>query len=102
MDMVIIYICILSVYILIFRNLTNVNSQMSTIFSTARIPTADGTGEMTLEPDMLGTIESSRDYDELTRVWTEFRNYIANSGLKQLYAQYVELNNIAAVENGKI
>jgi hypothetical protein len=41
----------------------------------------------------------SRDYEELKETWINWRNS-AGKPIRELYKEYVELNNLAFVKNG--
>nr|CAD7201152.1 unnamed protein product [Timema douglasi] len=50
-------------------------------------------------PGIESVISSSRDYDELTYAWKSWRD-ATGPKMREDYKKYVEINNIAAAENG--
>ncbi|KAK2143387.1 hypothetical protein LSH36_845g01017 [Paralvinella palmiformis] len=85
-----------------FNNMTKLNSNMTTIYSTATVCNKPGDTNGTcypLDPDLEEVMSSSRDWDELVWAWEGWRN---ESGRKMpdTYEQFAELLNKAAVING--
>ncbi|KAJ8943308.1 hypothetical protein NQ318_004749 [Aromia moschata] len=84
--------------------LTNVTNQMTGIYSTAKIcPYTKQecdleTEGLSLEPDIEEIMKNSSDYDELSYVWTAWRN-ATGAKMKNLYKNYVNLSNEAAQAN---
>ncbi|XP_061081845.1 angiotensin-converting enzyme 2 [Conger conger] len=81
-------------------HLSNVMSEMSTIYSTATVCKADDPFDcQTLEPGLESVMANSRDYDELLHVWEGWRVEVGKK-MRPLYEDYVDLKNEAAVLNG--
>lgn len=70
---------------------------MEEIYSTAKIPDSKNVNRrgLTLEPDITELLISSRDPQELKRVWIEWRK-ATGERIKSLFPVYVELSNRAA------
>jgi peptidyl-dipeptidase A len=77
---------------------TNVSTQMEKIYSSATV-CVKGKCNLELEPDLTNIMAKSRDYEQLKETWVNWRNS-AGKPVRELYKEYVELGNLAAVKNG--
>ncbi|KAK5649891.1 hypothetical protein RI129_000920 [Pyrocoelia pectoralis] len=82
-----------------FLKLKKTISDMETIYATAKICDYKNKTkcDLSLEPDIVGIIRSSRDPEELKHVWIEWRRKTASA--KPFFQEYVKLSNEAAVLN---
>ncbi|XP_043462372.1 angiotensin-converting enzyme-like [Leptopilina heterotoma] len=85
----------------LFEEYENITSQMSKIYSTAKIcelrnPTKC---DLALEPEITELLATSRDADVLKHIWIEWRKVSAEK-MKPFFPRYVELGNEAARLNG--
>ncbi|XP_050313068.1 angiotensin-converting enzyme-like [Anthonomus grandis grandis] len=82
-----------------FTRLHKIISDMEAIYSKTKIcPKNKKEGEeckLSLEPDLVNILATSRDPEELKHVWVEWRNSIGPK-CRELYNQYVNLSNEAA------
>lgn len=75
---------------------------MEKIYSSATVClNLNGTDKcgLELEPDLSNLMAKSRDFDQLSDVWTRWRDS-AGRPIRSLYKQYIALGNKAAVKNG--
>lgn len=79
--------------------LSDLMSQMSTIYNTATVCMADGGDCLKLEPGLDRIMADSRDFDERLRAWEGWR-VEAGKKMRPLYEEYVDLKNEAATRNG--
>ena len=73
--------------------LSDIQAKMVEIYSTA---TVDG---LPLEPDLTDILRTSRDYNQLLKVYTGFRN-ATGPLIKAQYTEFVKLQNTGAKEAG--
>ncbi|XP_078581220.1 angiotensin-converting enzyme-like [Branchiostoma floridae x Branchiostoma japonicum] len=83
------------------ERLTNVQSAMRRIYSTAKVcETVNGQENcMVFEPDLTRELATGRDYDRLQFIWDGWRASVGPQ-LRSLYQEFVDLSNEAAVANG--
>ncbi|KXS09615.1 zinc-dependent metallopeptidase [Gonapodya prolifera JEL478] len=74
------------------KRLAEVVGQMTSTYAKARV------NGMFLDPDLTATLATSRNASELENVYVGWRN--ANKVSKKAFAEYVALENNAAIENG--
>ncbi|KAK9880161.1 hypothetical protein WA026_010032 [Henosepilachna vigintioctopunctata] len=85
--------------------LTNVTNFMTEIYSTAKVCPYKNrncdkkTEGFSLDPDITKILATSRDYNELSYMWTEWRDQ-TGAKMPQLYEKYVNLSNEASILNG--
>lgn len=77
---------------------------MQTIYSLGKVcppdqPAGSTEGCLALEPDLENIIASTRDYDELLRVWVGWRDAVGPK-IGKLYPTYVQLKTEAAKIGG--
>ena len=91
----------------IVMNISAISGEMENIYSTATIPynksfiktiTPD-TNRLSLDKHLKKIIAESRDSEELLYVWEEWRKSVGPP-LRDLYTEFVKLNNIGAKDNG--
>ncbi|XP_076594597.1 angiotensin-converting enzyme 2 [Chaetodon auriga] len=81
-------------------HLSNVLSQMSTIYSTATVCLIDDPLNcQTLEPGLENIMANSRNYTERLHVWEGWRRQVGKR-MRPLYEDYVKLKNEASTLNG--
>uniref|UniRef100_A0A8C6NK03 Angiotensin-converting enzyme n=1 Tax=Nothobranchius furzeri TaxID=105023 RepID=A0A8C6NK03_NOTFU len=81
-------------------HLSNVMSEMSTIYSTATVCLLDDPFNcQTLEPGLEHVMASSTNYSERLHVWEGWRREVGKR-MRPLYEDYVDLKNEAAKLNG--
>ncbi|XP_045110504.1 angiotensin-converting enzyme-like isoform X5 [Portunus trituberculatus] len=80
------------------RNLSQVLSNMSTIYSTAQV-CLHGKGCVGLDPDLTNLMANSRNYSELLEIWKGWRESVSRE-IKPYYLQYLDLmNKMARLNN---
>ncbi|XP_066598720.1 angiotensin-converting enzyme-like isoform X2 [Prorops nasuta] len=84
----------------LIRETFNVKNQIASIYANTKICRQEGGIEKCYngEPDLARLMASSRNESELRWAWTMWRNKM--SGVKNLFTTLVDLQNIAANENG--
>ncbi|XP_076440574.1 angiotensin-converting enzyme-like isoform X2 [Babylonia areolata] len=75
------------------EQLSKVQSDMNTIYSTAKVCLGNGTC-LPLHPDLTHIFETSRDEKLLRRLWAGWRD-ASGKKMRQLYTQFVSLSNEA-------
>uniref|UniRef100_A0A669F4X0 Angiotensin-converting enzyme n=1 Tax=Oreochromis niloticus TaxID=8128 RepID=A0A669F4X0_ORENI len=81
-------------------HLNKVMSEMSTIYSTAKVCMLDDPLNcLTLEPGLDEIMATSQNYDERLHVWEGWRKEVGKR-MRPLYEDYVDLKNEAAKLNG--
>ncbi|XP_074039099.1 angiotensin-converting enzyme [Leptinotarsa decemlineata] len=83
-----------------FKNLRKTISDMEGIYAKTKICDFkdDKKCDLALEPDMTNILTNSRDPQELSHVWVQWRNNVGPK-CKNLYVEYVNLSNEAAKLN---
>nr|WBW70101.1 venom protein [Lampona murina] len=85
------------------KTYNKLNADMQDIYSKAKVcakdSPADKPCELALEPELTEILKKSKDYDELKRIWSDWRE-VSGKKMKSQFLQYVELSNEAAKLNG--
>lgn len=76
------------------RDLVSISNDLAKIYSTARV------NSLVLEPDLVDIMATSRDPDVLLGAWWGWRE-ATGPKMKDKYADFVQLSNQGAVDNGK-
>ena len=75
-----------------FKKLVN---QMVTIYSTAKVPKFKSNKKVSMNSLMTSRMAQSRNPEELEHYWTKHRE-TTGSKMRDLFKEYLELNNKAA------
>ena len=85
-----------------FSELKSAIMNMKNTYAKAKIPSfKDGKILYSLEPEIANVLESSRDPNELKYYWEKWYDLTGKPNRNDFW-KYVELRNLAAVDNGKI
>ncbi|XP_033225312.1 angiotensin-converting enzyme-like isoform X2 [Belonocnema kinseyi] len=84
----------------LFEEYANITSQMSKIYSTAKICELNNPKkcDLSLEPQITELVAKSRDPELLKHIWIEWRKNVGEK-MKPFFPRYVELGNLAAKLN---